>query len=124
MQGLNSTFRETSSGNLSKHPRNVTKRKSFGGAGDSGITEERSNSICGTFKKQVYHQHISRGEKRRALSARGQFETSEPVSLISRWKAENKEFLVVRDFVVKLDLQDAYFSIPLDGETKKYVRFQ
>ena len=35
-----------------------------------------------------------------------------------------KELLAEGDFMVKLDLQDTYFSIPFHEETTKYVRFQ
>ena len=35
-----------------------------------------------------------------------------------------KDLLREGDYMVKLDLKDAYFSAPLENESKKYVRFQ
>ena len=82
-------FWKNSSENISEHPKNVTKRKLFGASGDPEIAEVRNNTICGTLKKVVYQQHISQGEKRRALSARDQSETSEPVSAYHHFKMES-----------------------------------
>lgn len=38
--------------------------------------------------------------------------------------AQVKELLAGRDSTVKLDLQHAYFSIPVHKKTKKYIKFQ
>ena len=35
-----------------------------------------------------------------------------------------KDLLQEHDFLIKIDLKDAYFDIPLDKSAKKYIRFQ
>ena len=35
-----------------------------------------------------------------------------------------KDLLQEHDFLIKIDLKDAYFGIPLDKSAKKYIRFQ
>ena len=35
-----------------------------------------------------------------------------------------KDLLQEHDFLIKIDLKDAYFGIPLDKSSRKYIRFQ
>ena len=35
-----------------------------------------------------------------------------------------KDLLQEHDFLIKIDLKDAYFDIPLDKSSRKYIRFQ
>ena len=35
-----------------------------------------------------------------------------------------KDLLQEHDFLIKIDLKDAYFGIPVDKNSRKYIRFQ
>ena len=66
--------------------------------------------------------------KKRVVFTRLRFEKIESIILYLHFKMEDpkqlKDLLRQNDLMVKIDLKDAYFSIPLYPETQKYVRFQ
>ena len=113
----------------SKRDKNECSRTETNVRGNKEYVGKGSHKICKSYKRTISEQRISKREKKKAHFDQSNLNLRELNSFIPyhHFKMESlknlKDLLKQWDLMCKLDLKDAYFTVPLGKQSQKYVRF-
>ena len=101
----------------------------FIGHRSSEIVEEVDNNTCSSIRGSICQRHFfwdrkKNGRFRPIINLKNLNQFIPYLHFKMEGPKQLKDLLRQNNLMVKIDLKDAYFSIPLHLETQKYVRFQ
>ena len=128
-EGVSDTIHKSpSSGEASKHNKNVATTISASGPGNirvagEGSYSESRNSLRGVSEQLFLVEKKDGGKPPNDKSEKTQ--CIHPLRALQKEGLHCLKFLLEQnDFLYKIDLKDTYFAIPLSKQSSKYVRFK